>query len=61
MHSQLAMCWLDMRNLARSSISALLTLALPRSNFSPEAVQQELENNCQSILGYVVRAGSTRE
>jgi malate synthase len=36
-------------------LSALLTVPLARSNFPPEAVQQELENNCQSILGYVVR------
>ncbi len=46
------------RELKRRSpalLSALLTIPLARSNFSSEAVQEEIDNNCQSILGYVVR------
>ncbi len=41
---------------APTPLAALLTLPLAdRLNWSAEQVQQELDNNCQSLLGYVVR------
>jgi malate synthase len=39
----------------RATLDDLLTLPLLDRELTPEEIQRELDNNCQGILGYVVR------
>jgi len=47
----------DLTGTTRTSLESLLTLPLAKGgmDWSPAEIREEVDNNCQSILGYVVR------